>query len=56
MAVGDAQEGLGGAVIVAEGKRGDGGKVGFDLLDDFLGFRAAPFVNGLIEISEEGDA
>ena len=34
MAVGDAEQGLGGAVVVVQQKLGDGAEVGFDKFDD----------------------
>ena len=48
VAVGDAEEGLGGAVVVAQRKLGDGAEVGLEALHDCGRIRAAPFVNGLV--------
>ncbi len=56
MAVRDAQQGLGRPVVVPQREFSDGAEVGADAVEDFDRIGAAPFVDGLVEIAEEGGA
>lgn len=51
----DFEDAFGGAVVADEVDFADGGEFGTKDIEDFAGVRVAPFVDGLVDIAEEGE-
>ncbi|MCX6605566.1 MAG: hypothetical protein NTV52_18500 [Acidobacteria bacterium] len=50
----DVEDVFGGAVVADEVDFADGGEVGTEDIEDFFGVGVAPFVDGLVDVAEEG--
>ena len=51
----DVEDMFGGAVVADEVDFSDGGEVGAEDVEDFFGVGVAPFVDGLVNVAEEGE-